>query len=121
MPTLSSAMLSIVMLSSGVISVNLVGQNAAMLHWKSPTHRQNGEILTSKMIDGYTIRYGVDDNIKTITINDPLTHHIKIYDLQNGKNVFLIAAFDTKGMHGQFSEPVYKTIGRERGDSRRVP
>jgi len=103
------------------MSVNVIAENAAMLSWTKPTHRKNGEILTSAMIGGYTIKYGIADQLRTITINDPGAQHIQLFDLPTGKNVFLISAFDTKGLHGKYSEPVYKTIGRDRGESIRVP
>lgn len=85
---------------------------AALLSWKAPTTRSNGDPLGLGEIAGYTLYYGVTAGSysNAIRINDPFTTSTTVTDLPRGTYYFAVKARDTGGRESALSTPATRVV-----------
>jgi hypothetical protein len=88
---------------------------SAILSWRAPTKRVNGENLSRYELEKYTIRYGNDlNNLDKVVVIDnvgglvELSHEVT--DLSAGTWYFTIQVQDAGGLTSEASDVVSKTI-----------
>jgi hypothetical protein len=84
----------------------------AVLSWRAPTTRSNGDPLSISEIEGYTLHYGAapGNYTRSISIEDPYTTSVTLTDLPRGTYYFAITTHDTGGLRSSYSDAAKRVI-----------
>lgn len=93
------------------------GNYSALVTWDIPITRVDGEELLLSEIGGYLIEYRISgtEDFTNITVRDPTASQYAIENLHPGQYQIRIAAYDTHGLHSEFSALVSASIGAANG------
>lgn len=82
---------------------------SAVISWRIPTQRENGESLRLGDIGGYEIVYRQEGELlfDTIIISDPSMSQYVLRNLEPGRYEILIAVFDSEDLYSEFSAPTF--------------
>lgn len=85
---------------------------SAVISWRIPTQRENGESLRLGDIGGYEIVYRKEGEVlfDTVIIRDQSISQYVLRDLEAGRYEILIAVFDTKDLYSEFSAPTFVNL-----------
>jgi len=85
---------------------------SANLSWTAPVEREDDTPLVPSEISSYIIRYRIQGELDytSITITDDGSNTLIIDDLTTGNYEYRIAAVDSDGIHGAFSNPQFVTL-----------
>lgn len=85
---------------------------SAVISWRIPTKRENGESLRLGDIGGYEIVYRREGEVlfDSIIIRDPSMSKYVLRNLKSGRYEILIAVFDTKDLYSEFSAPTFVSL-----------
>lgn len=79
-------------------------ENAVVRYdWKTPTQRENGEVLTPQEIGGYELRVQQQNGEDLqIVIQDPAATHFELTEQVHGNYTASIAVYDSDGLYSAF-------------------
>lgn len=98
----------LVALTTAIICMDGFAGTSAMLTWKIPTTRENGEALSLSDLKGYEIYYTTEDLSKAdiVPVDGASTSSYILKNLAAGKYYIAISAIDVSGLKSKLSATV---------------
>ncbi len=90
------------------VSVKYQSDDSALITWKAPTHRVNGESLLGEDIQGYELTIELDEVKTVVSVGNVTTYTAE--GLEPGLYTFTVKAVDKSGFKSDPSKSAYKVI-----------